>query len=210
MEGTKYMSFSRRTFGLRVVPTLVIFSLLVALVGACGSQDNYNDYAKQQYAQEAQLKTQELAPATGDWCGSMHLTNAGLDTNVKISLKVLPTSVQAPSSQDPNLIAQQLKLQGAMVFPILSGATSAVFDSLPDLAQATGGADMVSLTNGDYYPQNEPQITLPFSVPTSPQSVYGVVEGDLVNGHFVGSWSSNSNQDVGKFDLQKCATGDAS
>ena len=98
-----------------------MLGLLLAL-GACGQQNAYNDDAKNQYAQEAQLKKAELAPAVGNWCGKMQMTGAGLEIAVVISVNAVPVSVQAPSSQDPNLIAQQFTLKGSMTFPILKGA----------------------------------------------------------------------------------------
>jgi hypothetical protein len=182
----------------------------ISLLAACGQQNTYNDDAQKNYAQEAQVKKAQLAPAAGDWCGKMQMTS-GNSFAVEISVQPLPVAVQAPSSQDPNLIAEQFKLAGAMKFPILDGASSTNYSNHPDIAGATGGAGQVSLANGDYYPQNEPQVTLPFSVTTSAQSVYGVVQGDLVNGHFIGTWTANSNQKVGDFDLQQiCSVGGAS
>jgi hypothetical protein len=201
------MSFTRIT--LKPIYRALSVLALVSLLGACSQESAYNDSAKQNYAEEAQQKSAELAPATGDWCGNMHMTN-GNDFAVKMSVKILPVTVQAPASQDPNLIAQQMKLQGAMTFDALAGATSAVYASHPDLMANTGGAAQVPFSNGDYYPQNEPQITLPYTVNSSSQSVNGELQGDLSNGHFIGSWTANSNQQVGTFDLQQNCGGGAS
>jgi hypothetical protein len=188
--------------------------IFISLLAACGQQKTYNDDAKQNYAQEAQLKSAELAPATGDWCGNMYMTRGKVPFAVEISLNVLNVTVQAPASQDPTLVAQEPKLQGGMSFDVLDGASSTVYVTDPDLLAATGsgvaGAS-VNFSGGDYFPQNEPQVTLPYSVSVSGQAIYGEVQGDLVNGHFIGSWTGNSNRKVGTFDLQQnCSTGGAS
>jgi hypothetical protein len=203
------MSFTRRTLKPMAYKSAPMLALIF-LLGACNSEDAYNDDAKQSYAQEAQQKAAELAPAVGDWCGTMDMTN-GNDFAVKLHVKLLPVTVQAPASQDPNLNAQQTKLQGALTFDVLDHPTSADYASHPDLMAATGDAGQVPFSNGDYYPQNEPQVTLPYAVNSSSLAVSGELEGDLQNGHFVGTWTANSNQVVGTFDLQQnCSVGGAS
>lgn len=210
LEGTKSMSLTRKKSDFLIHSQFGLALGSILALGACGQQSTYNDQAKTQYAQEAQQKKAELAPAVGNWCGPMYMKGANLPTSVTIDVSPVPISVQAPSSQDPNLIAQQYTLGGTLNIPILDRASSAAYAELPDLVAATGGEATVKLSNGDYNPQNEPQITLPFAVSNSTQSVYGVVQGDLASGHFVGTWLSNSNQPVGTFDLHPCNTGDAS
>jgi len=202
------MSFTRRTLKPIVYKSAPMLALIF-LLGACNSENAYNDDAKQNYAQEAQQKAAELAPAVGNWCGNMQMTN-GNDFVVNINVQPVSVTVQAPASQDPNLNAQQTKLGGAMTFDVLKGGTDGAYLNHPDLVAATGGAKQVPLSNGDYYPQNEPQVTLPFSIPESTQAVNGEVQGDLKNGHFVGTWTGNSDQVVGTFDLQQnCGGGGA-
>jgi hypothetical protein len=177
---------------------------LIAGFSSCTDDSTFNDQNDKTNALEAVSREAQLAPATGTFCGNMHLTKENVDYAVVITLQVNHITTHASNSQDSTDLTDTPVLGGNMRFAVIENEGQQAYEDASQLMAYTGGNVTVFMP-GTYTTQTH-EVILPYTVPNYAQDHYGEITGDVENGQtFVGTWSVNSyGDDVGTFSLKSC------
>lgn len=185
-----------------VVPAVASFSILAS---GCGQQNTQRNNINAQDAADAQAKYQDLAPAEGQYTGTVLLAQTHQSFAMQLSLSRQMEPARSAQSQDPSESVSIPILEGPMSFPVLDALENEdVTDQLEDilhfkaLTAPMGLNWRANLKNGTFDGTN---LVLPYSVGNS-SDIYGELNGQLVDGHYTGNWlAEEPSSTVGTFDL---------
>jgi hypothetical protein len=195
------MSFALLRLG---AGTVLVSSMFIS----CGPQNTNQQNLLAQNDADTSAKMAALAPAEGDFSGSMTMASSQQNFDVDVQIKRVLENTHPESSTDPTVTAQVPKLAGGMHFPLIDQISATDFPFFSEMLQPMGGYQTVLFDFGDLDAATG-ALLLPYSVPGYSQGVFGELTGTLTGSQFSGTWFSKSFGTVGSFTLTKIATSKA-
>jgi hypothetical protein len=186
----------------------VLFTLSVvscaSLVG-CGQQNTQRDNVNASNAADAQARFQDLAPAEGNYSGTVLLSQSHQSFAMNLSINRIMEPARSSQAQDPSESVSIPVLNGNMSFPALENLQhedpSSRLDDLSNFTPLTDPMGQNLRANIQEGTFDGTTLVLPYSVEGA-SGIYGELSGQLSGGHFVGNWTSEEASGmVGTFDL---------
>jgi hypothetical protein len=172
-------------------------AILSAFAG-CGQQNTQRDNINAQDTADAQARYQDLAPTEGNYTGTVLLAQTHQNFAMSLNVRRIMQPAHSPQSQDPSESVSIPELIGNIRFPALDSLSLEDLPSFTALTDPMGGNLRANIQDGSY---DGTTLVLPYSV-NGATGIYGELSGQLVNGHFTGSWfSEEPSGTVGTFDL---------
>ncbi len=177
--------------------TMAVVLATCALI-SCGQSQSHRQTQRDQNEVNSQSEMTDLAPAEGDFSGSMHMLVSGQSFKVKMTIKRVYENVRPSQPQDITQPINVPKLNGFMKFPVLDNINISDYGSYSEIINPMGGFSTVLFDFGDYDPKTKILI-LPYNVSGYAQGNFGELQGSLNNGVFKGEWFAKPLGVVGKF-----------
>jgi hypothetical protein len=169
---------------------------LVVLATACGQTPSHRMSEQTQNESNSQEARNELLPAIGRFEGEMSVYSSNKTYKAVLDATIIYQVI--PSPQDPAQTISIPKISGTLNFPILHHTRD--YDKYEDLMGPMAFYIMISFNTGDFDPRTG-SFNLPYAVPESPNTIWGELQGQLIDDVFTGKWMTKVDGIVGDFKL---------
>jgi len=177
----------------------VMFPMVIlGAFAGCGQQNTQRDNINAQDTADAQARYQDLAPTEGNYTGTVLLAETHQPFAMKLNVRRIMQPAHSSQSQDPSESVSIPELTGNIGFPALEHKSEEELAKLTALTDPMGGNTQANIQDGGY---DGTTLVLPYSV-NGATGIYGELIGQLVGGHFTGTWiSEEASGTAGTFDL---------